>query len=325
MTALATDTERVRAVGVDVGLWSVDGAAAPTLVVASSRRLADPLPVLETAVAAMGRPVAKVALVHPAADGVDVTAEYVFAQVVTDGGRHVLDLTPECGHSMLAAATHLTARGRGPADGGPLRLLTHRHGLPRVVGCAIRVLDAAAGVHDAGLTFPLGDHGSAFPLGPDPLTLAVAGGPVPATVVDSGNPYVFVDATALGVADTAALGAAGDALRAVLQDVRRQTAPRLGLADSEVLPKPALLLRAADGGLHVRALSADDWHPGLALTGLVAVATLVAGDTPGDADLTVGHSSGASTVGLRTRPDGTRVLTVTGRRVTRLAQLTLGE
>ncbi|MFD7017704.1 hypothetical protein [Streptomyces sp. NPDC059928] len=319
----AASVERVRAVGVDIGLWSVGGAAAPTLVVASSRRLADPLPVLETAVATLGRPVAKVALAHPAADAPDVAAEYVFAQVVERDGSQVLDLTPECGHSMLATATHLHASGRGSADGGPLRLLTHRSGVRRIITCDIHTLDVTGGEHAAGLGFPLDDPEAAFPLGREPIVLDSAGTKVTVTVVDSGNPYAFVDAAALGIGDGAGVLAAGDDVRAVLRDVRAQLAPRLGMGDSEVLPKPALLLRTDGGLLYARALSTDDWHPGLALTGLVAVATLVAGDIPGDADLAVRHSGGTSTVGLRAQADGSRHLTVSDRRVTRLAQLPL--
>ncbi|WP_169317146.1 PrpF domain-containing protein [Actinacidiphila oryziradicis] len=322
MTTLAV--RRVRAIGVDIGLWSVGGAAAPTLVVASSRRLADPLPVLETAVATIGRPVEKVALAHPAADGPTAHAEYVFAQVVEQAGCQVLDLTPECGHSMLATATHLHASGRLPAGRGPLLLLTHRSGIWRIVECEIRTLDAEAGVYDAGLGFPLDDRGGDFPLGKVPLVLDIAGVALPVTVVDSGNPYAFVDASALGISSKDGLMTAGDDARTMLREVRTQLAPRLGLADSQVLPKPALLLHTEDGGMYVRALSADDWHPGLALTGLIAVATLVADIAPGYADLSVGHPGGTSTVRLCNQPDGTRVLTVTGRRVTRLAQFPLG-
>ena len=119
MTALTQG--QVRIVGVNIGLWSVAGAAAPTLVVTSSRRLIDPLPVLETAVAAIGLSVKKVALAHPPADDLSVQAEYVFAQVVERIDGQVLDLTPECGHSMLATATHLLAHDRIPHEGGRSR------------------------------------------------------------------------------------------------------------------------------------------------------------------------------------------------------------
>ncbi|MEV4336995.1 hypothetical protein [Streptomyces sp. NPDC049590] len=323
--APAVPVERVRAVGVGVGLWSVGGAAAPTLVVTSTRRVTDPLPVLETAVATVGRPVAKVALAHPAEDMPEVAAEYVFAQVVDRDGGQVLDLTPECGHSMLATATHLVAQGHVPPGRGALRLLTHRSGTRRVVSCEIRALDPVRGIHEAGLSFPLDDLDGAFPLGRQPLSVSVGSRRLPVTVVDSGNPYAFVDATALGLTDgPALLGAPGAVLRDVLRRVRRQLAPRLGMAVSAVLPKPALLLRTGDGTLYARALSTDDWHPGLALTGQVAVATLVAGAVPGDAELAIHHPGGIATVGLRDRPDGGRALTVTGRRVVRLDPRPLG-
>ncbi|MFJ2609519.1 PrpF domain-containing protein [Streptomyces sp. NPDC091279] len=326
--------ESVRAVGVDIGLWTVGGAAAPTLVVASSRRLVDPLPVLETAVATIGRPVSKVALAHPAADGPSADAEYVFAQVVERADGKALDLTPECGHSMLATATHLWARGRVRPAGGPLRLLTHRSGSPRVVECRIESLDARAGAYTAGLAFPLNAHttdGGArsadedFPLGRTPLWLRVTGSrlPLPVIVVQSGNPYAFVDASALGITGRDALMAAGEDIRQALREVRAQLAPRLGLGQSEVLPKPALVVRTEQGDTYARALSTDHWHPGLALTGLVALATLTADTTTEDTDLVIGHPGGTSEIGLRTRPDGCRVVVVADRRVTRLAQLPL--
>ena len=62
---------------------------------------------------------------------------------------------------------------------------------------------------------------------------------------------------------------------------------------------------------------------GLALTGLVALATLTAGTTPGEADLAIGHPGGTSSIGLRTRPDGCRVVVVADRRIIRLAELPL--
>ncbi|MGW7673002.1 hypothetical protein ACWGJX_38800 [Streptomyces sp. NPDC054775] len=326
--------QSVRAVGVDIGLWNVGGAAAPTLVVSSSRRLVDPLPVLETAVATIGRPVNKVALAHPAADAPSADAEYVFAQVVERAGGQALDLTPECGHSMLATATHLWANGRVRPGNGPLRLLTHRSGSPRVVECRIESLDAHTRAYTAGLAFPLNAHatdGGArpadedFPLGRTPLSLRIAGSrvPLPVIVVQSGNPYAFVDASALGITSRDALMAAGEETRQVLREVRAQLAPQLGLGQSEVLPKPALVVRTEQGATYARALSTDHWHPGLALTGLVALATLTADTTTEDTDLVIGHPGGTSAIGLRTRPDGRRVVVVADRRVTRLAQLPL--
>lgn len=320
MTARTVE-QQVRPVGVGVGGWSVEGAAAPTLVVTSDRRLTDPLPVLETAVAALDRPVAKVALAHPAEDP-GVAAEYVFAQVVERGGQRILDLTPECGHSMLATATHLVAHGLvSPAD-ARVRLLTYRSGKRRIVTCEVfRHPDSGAGSHEqyeAGLSFPLEDAGDVFPLGADWFTVSAAGREVLVTVVDSGNPYAFVDARSAGLADGPALFGAGPQAAALLAEVRRQVAPCLSLAQSAVLPKPALILRPSVDEVYVRALSADDWHPGLALTGQVAVAALIAGTVAGEVDLRIGHCGGVAEVGLRTEPDGSRALHVTRRRVVRL-------
>src|SRR5262249_55420151 len=157
--------------------------------------LADPLPVLETAVAAIGQSVDKVALAHPPAGRIGARAEYVFAQVVRRNDLQVLDLTPECGHSMLATATHLRSRmpGVGPTH---ISLLTRRSGLCRYVDCHIGVVDVDAGVYRAGLVFPFDEDQRYFPLGKVPVEVVVDGLCVPAVVVDAGNPYAFVDADA---------------------------------------------------------------------------------------------------------------------------------
>ena len=320
--------EEIRPVGVDIGLWSVAGAAAPTLVVTSSRRLADPLPVLETAVAMLGRPVVKVALAHPA-DDLDEAAEYVIAQVVERGEQQILDLTPECGHSMLATATHLAAHSHRTAGQLWLRLLTCRSGKRRIVTCEVRphpdshVVTGGDGdeEYEAGLRFPLDDPATVFPLGTGWFLLSVAGREVPVTVIDSGNPYAFVDARSVGITDGAALFSAGPESAVLLAEVRRQVAPRIGLAASAVLPKPALLLHPIADVAYVRALSAEDWHPALALTGQIAVATLLAASATGDIDLTIHHPGGVADVGLRADPDGGRTLVVARRRVVRLTPL----
>jgi 2-methylaconitate cis-trans-isomerase PrpF len=325
----ALTLEKIRPVGIGIGLWSVSGAAAPTLVVTSNRRLADPLPVLETAVATLGRPVVKVALAHPA-DDLDVAAEYVFAQVVERGDQQILDLTPECGHSMLATATHLAAHSHIAAGQSWLRLLTCRSGKRRIVTCEVRPHPDSGAVaggdgyyaeYEAGLSFPLDDPATVFPLGTGWFPLSVAGREVSVTVIDSGNPYAFVDARSVGITDGAALLSAGPESAALLAEVRRQVAPRIGLAASVVLPKPALLLRPTADVAYVRALSAEDWHPALALTGQIAVATLLAASAAGGIDLTINHPGGVAKVGLRTEPDGGRTLVVAHRRVVRLTPI----
>lgn len=315
----AATVESPHAVSVEVGRWQVDGAAAATLVVASRQRLTEPLPILATAVASSDEPVRKVALAHPC-DVPQVHAEYVFAQAVSRAGRSVLDLTPECGHSMIATAAHLYSRTPPAARDGVVRLLARRGRHERVVTCQLSELDRAAQRYRVDLSYPLEPVHQSFPLGRDPITLDLDGRALAVTVVDAGNPYALVDARAVGITDAVGLHLSGDTERAMLLQVRARLAPLLGLGGSSVLPKPALLLRTASGELHARAISVDDWHPGLALTGLVAIAALEVADTSTETDLAVHHLAGVSTVAVRAEATGGWTLVFADRHVRRLAR-----
>ena len=128
-------------------------------------------------------------------------------------------------------------------------------------------------------------------------------GAVPLSVIDVGNPAVFVPAEALGVPDAAAaLPAALDAdeiLQSRLERIRCEAAVRIGLAGSlddaglhhRTVPKVALVgapaayrttsgsdVNEADADLVVRLISMGRTHRTLAMTAAMACAAAVAMD-----------------------------------------------
>lgn len=142
----------------------------------------------------------------------------------------------------------------------------------------------------------------ALPTGPVREEVAVPGhGMVPVSIIDVGNPAVFVAAAALGVPEAAAaLPAALDAdgvLQERLESIRCEAAVRIGLAGSSAeaacrhrtVPKVALVgapavYRTSGGGevpeggadLLVRLISMGRTHRTLAMTGAMACAAAAA-------------------------------------------------
>lgn len=155
-------------------------------------------------------------------------------------------------------------------------------------------------------------------------------GSVTASIVDVGNPVVFVSAAAVG-ADAAASPDEIDADNALchrLECLRREAAVRIGLAGSvkeaakrPTIPKVAMVGPPALGAdVAVRLISMGRAHRTIAITGAMAAATAaalpgtvvseaaaVAGDGPGPLrTVRIGHPAGVLEVGVEVGcgPDG---------------------
>lgn len=183
--------------------------------------------------------------------------------------------------------------------------------------------------------------------GPLPTGMAqeeidIGGGAVPASIVDVGNPVVFVPATAMG-ADADASPDEIDADSALchrLECLRREAAVRIGLAGSveeaakrPTIPKVAMVGPLAPGAagrgepgpaeavdVAVRLISMGRAHRTVAITGAMAAATAVAlprtvaaatagvaGDGPGPLrPVRIGHPAGVLEIGVEVgrSPDG---------------------
>lgn len=286
--------------------------------------------------------------------------DYLYGQVSIDSA--FVDWSGNCGNLSTAVGPFAIANGlvdpaRVPRDGTcTVRIWQANIGKTIVAHVPMRggeVLEAGDFELD-GVAFPgaevelefldpaagagAGDAaGTLFPTGRRIDRLAVPGlGDVEATLIDAGNPTVFIDAARLGLQGTEGplqVNARPDLL-ALAEAVRAQGACVMGLATSPAqasaerlhTPKLALVARpagyvASDGravtagsiDLLARIFSMGPLHHAMTGTGAVAIAvaaaipgTLVHRVAPVDAQGRVrfGHPSGRLAVGAEVEPDG---------------------
>lgn len=186
--------------------------------------------------------------------------DYRFVQALPGG----FDFRTGCGHSLLACVV-----GSGLPGAVRVRALT--------TGDTVECVPEPDGARTVRLLRPATPD-SLLPTGrPVDRLCGVA-----VSVVRYGNPYVFVDARALGLRTERALFTAGPATLRRLVALRAAAARVLGYTPHSALPKIAVLGSYGSGRLSVRALTVPSWHPGLALTGALclAAAATVPGTLP---------------------------------------------
>ncbi len=291
----------------------------------------------------------KIVLIRPSSRD-DCDVEYRFGAV--DIHRPIIDWTGNCGNlttavGPLALALGLMAAGDGSTvvrlwqDNIGKRILAH---VPVVDGRPVEEGDFLMdGVAFPGpeilLEFldPGGGESAMLPTGNVVDTLTVPGvGRIDATLVNAGNPTVFVHASALGLTGIELPPAVnGDAaLLARCEAIRSHATVAMGLAisaeaatrDRPATPKLSFVappvtytassrreVRREDIGLVARILSMGALHH--AYTGTGAVALAVAAALPGSVvaqaarggatdRIRIGHVSGTLTVGAEVRRDG---------------------
>lgn len=287
----------------------------------------------------------KAAIVGPAPPGSGSDVAFRFAQV--EVGEPRADFAGNCGNIAAAIAPFAVESGLMPASGDSadvvaLSLNTGQRFRTRVPLRHSRYDPSGAfaidGVPGTGARLileylePDGSIGrGALPTGLVRENVDVPGcGAVPVSIVDVGNPAVFVAAEVLGRAEAAtALPAAFDAdavLHERLERIRGEAAVRIGVAATaeqaaryhRTVPKVALVgapaaypttgggeVSAADVDLVVRLISMGRAHRTLAMTGAMACAAAaviegtvvseVAGRTaapPGPRHVRLGHPAG---------------------------------
>ncbi len=300
----------------------------------------------------------KVVIVSPSQrPGCDV--DYLFGQVAID--RPLVDWSGNCGNLTAAVGPFALAQGwvaGAPRDGTAVVRIWQANIGKRIVA-HVPVLDGEA-VEEGdfvldGVAFPAaeiriefldpggggeegGEAGALFPTGRPVDTLEVPDvGRVDATLINAGNPTVFVLASALGLRGTELQARVnGDsALLAWSEAVRAQGALAMGLVASVAeasarrlhTPKIAFVappqpyttsngraLAASDMDLAVRMLSMGQMHHAVTGTGAVALAAACAieGTLPqrllaADVDplrLRIGHPSGILRAGAQVRREG---------------------
>lgn len=296
-----------------------------------------------------------VILSKSARPGCDV--DYNFGQVAID--RPVIDWSGNCGNLSAAVGPFALSAGlvKGPADGLATVNIWQMNIAKKIVNHVEmrggEVQETGAFELD-GVTFPAaevklefldpaadeegeGGGGAIFPTGNRIDTLDVPGvGRIEATLINAGNPTIFVDAAALGLAGTELQGDVnGDrALLARAESVRSLASVMMGLAKTPQeatekrphTPKLAFVNRpaaytASDGkkveegaiDLLARIFSMGVLHHAMTGTGAVAIAaaaaipgTVVSRVAPAGADGRVrfGHPSGTLSVGAEAVEEG---------------------
>lgn len=311
------------------------GAPTPTLVLDERRlpqersRLRAVLTAVRAWLAEAGRTdILKIALVAPSPHPL-FDLDYRFVQALPEGHDR-FDFVGSCGHSVLASVLAAADRGWLPrlAPGGRVRVRV----CPNEVAPAG---DRAAAVHmvcqidEARLgsgTFTVHFLPEiAVPLADLLLTgrstdqLLDSSGVHEASLVSMGNPYLFVDAAAIGLSSREQLFHAGTDIFERLLRIRRAAAELLRWPTDGVFPKIAAVGAYQPGRLAVRAISVPSWHPSLALTGATCLAAAVAvpgtvphrltrATAPSSED---GRGGPGATIGIDT-PGGSTTVTCAG-------------
>ncbi|WP_328973776.1 PrpF domain-containing protein [Streptomyces sp. NBC_00239] len=262
--------------------------------------------------AAGGGHVLKMALVRPAEHPM-FDLDYRFAQALPAGPDR-FDLRGSCGHSILAAVVSAARCGMLPPLVRGARIRVHVLNTADSVVCDVEEAGADGARFTVSFVQPRAVPFAELLPDETPRTVLEAGGVRhEVSLVSAGNPYVFVDARTLGIADQRELFAAGPELFDRLVGIRLAAAERLGLPPTGAFPKVAALLPGEDGGIAARAVSVPAWHPTLALTGAICLgaAAGIPGTLAQDIAKEGGHTPGAP-LALTTPGGRTAVTAVAG-------------
>ncbi|WP_305788254.1 PrpF domain-containing protein [Symbioplanes lichenis] len=239
----------------------------------------------------------KVAVVAPGDHGVD----YLFLQVVPD--RPVVSAAQTCGNLLAGVGPFAIERGLVPVAGARtevrIRLVNpHESWAVAKVPTPGGEVSYEDGIE---LTFPGGDR-EIFPTGRRVDRFAG----VEVTCVDAGMPVVLVRAEDVGVAGTESPEQleADDELRAIVEKIRLEAGPAMGLGDvrESTVPKVSLLSAPRHGGLvSTRTFIPHRVHAAIGVLGAVSVAAGVR--TPGTVfpageGAGVEHPGGTATVSV---------------------------
>ncbi|WP_420403993.1 2-methylaconitate cis-trans isomerase PrpF family protein [Nisaea sp.] len=288
--------------------------------------------------------------------------DFTFAQVSV--AKALVDYSSNCGNLSSAVAPFALERGLIRRDDGPASVRIFNTNTNKMLIAQLEVSEGRA-VESGAFAIP-GVAGTGSPIRLDFLDPAGAGtgrllpsgnlkdlieaedGRVfEASLIDVGNPCVFLDAGAFGRSGNETIRdlESDTALTILLEDLRRKAAVLMGLADEEsaapaAVPKIAFVgtpLSAKDlagkaidpaaADLAVRMLSMENVHRVLPLTGAMctAVASRIPGTVPAglarksDGDVRLANPSGILPIGTDVSLDGAP--TVRSVSVTRTARL----
>ncbi|HEX2051350.1 MAG TPA: PrpF domain-containing protein [Actinomycetota bacterium] len=248
-----------------------------------------------------GAPILKFALIRPSEHPM-FDLEYRFVQCVP-GPEPSFDFRGSCGHSILNSVIAASQMGWLPWLAPSLRARVHVQNNGDHVVCEVDEANRGCGVFTVHFVpSPSPRLGSLLLTGTPVCYLETSIGPVEASLVSAGNPYVFVDARRLGIDGAEQLFSAGNELFELMNEIRLSAVRLLGWDERSVFPKIAAVGAFAPGELAVRAISVPRWHPTLALTGSTCLATAAA--IPGTVVERAARATGSDATRLTVRTPG---------------------
>ncbi|MFG1950414.1 PrpF domain-containing protein [Micromonospora sp. NPDC048830] len=273
------------------------GSPCPTIVLDGARLPADQDELLAYLAAARGYlfaagggHVLKFALVQPSVHPM-FDLDYRFVQALP-GAVDRFDLRGSCGHSILSAvlaAERMGMVGRLTADG---RIRVHVRNNGDHVVCEVDRITRDSAEFTVHFVRPEPVPVTALLLTGSPRTLLGSGGAkAEVSLVSAGNPYAFVDARSLGFADPATLFGHNPQLFARMTGIRAAAADHLRWPRAGAFPKIAAILPAGPGRIAARAVTVPGWHPTIALTGAVCLASALR--VPGTVTEQIAQAAGA--------------------------------
>jgi methylitaconate Delta-isomerase len=286
----------------------------------------------------------KVAIISPS-ESKDFDVVYNFGQVSID--RPIVDYKSNCGNISSAVGPFAVDEGLVKAVAPITRVRIHQLNTNKLITAEVPVkegrFDAAgdyaiAGIPGTHARISLGfaDPGGAltgklFPTGNRRDSFEMAGGhAVSVTIIDAANPVVLVAASEIGLTGVEIDEIdAGEAIKAVLEEIRCKAAVRIGLAASEAeatqksqaVPKIAFVsapqpytdtggkaISAADVDIVARIMSMGTLHRSFAVSGGISTAgaamvpgtivyDLIKEESRGRDLLRIGHPGGIIEVG----------------------------
>ena len=280
----------------------------------------------------------KVAIVGPSKRA-DADVDYTFGQVVLDAA--VVQYKGNCGNISSAIGPFAVDEGLLRASGDTATVRIHNTNTGKIIVARFALDDGRAAVEGdfvlqgvAGTGAPIrlsflepggATTGKLLPTGNVRDVLDVPGlGRIEASLVDSANPVVFVDARSVGLEGTEKptdLEARPDVI-AKLEALRVAGALRMGVAASEEeartkvrnIPQVGIVSapRDADSHITVRMMSTGQPHRATPLTGAMCLASAMRlpGSIPAsvarlpsdfDADLVIAHPTGKLPVAAKVR------------------------
>jgi 2-methylaconitate cis-trans-isomerase PrpF len=286
----------------------------------------------------------KVAIISPS-ESADYDVVYNFGQVSID--RPIVDFKGNCGNISSAVGPFAVDEGLVPATEPITRVRIHQKNTDKLIVAEVPVKNgrfdengnySISGVPGTGakITLRFDDPGGAltdklFPTGNSSDTIEVLDvGNVEVTVIDAANPFVLLQASAIGLSGIEIGEIDSDAsVQKKLENIRCTVAVKIGLAEtmkaatrrSQAVPKIAFIteaksyqtlngttVEASEVDLVGRIMSMGTLHKSFAVSGAVSVAgaamvpdtvvnDLLTPEAKGKALIKIGHPGGIIEVG----------------------------